>query len=167
MHDEALEFVRKMLRQYPDHAKGKILELGSRFINGSVRTEFPDAAHYVGVDVYDGPNVDVVGLAHEVDLPDKDFDVVICTEMLEHDPFWWVSLLNGLDHLKSGGLLIMTCAGPSRGPHDEQESPTPGYYANVSADQIKAWATRVARLENFHVDSVRGDADTHLWVIKA
>ena len=167
MHDEVIQFTREMVRQFPDHARGCVLEIGSLVINGSVRYEFPKAMMYLGVDVQSGEGVDLVGLGHEIDLPKKDFDVLVCTEVLEHDPYWWASLLNGYKHLRSGGIIIMTCAGPNRAPHNVDDSPTPGYYANVTAKQMEAWATAVAGLNDFEARQIRGDMDTHFWAVKS
>jgi len=167
MHDEVIQFTREMVKQFPDHARGCVLEIGSLVINGSVRYEFPKAMMYLGVDVQNGEGVDMVGLAHEIDLPKKDFDVLVCTEVLEHDPYWWASLLNGYKHLRPGGIIIMTCAGPNRAPHNVDDSPTPGYYANVSAKQIEAWAKCVAGISDFEARQIRGDMDTHFWAVKS
>jgi hypothetical protein len=44
-----------------------VLEFGSRNLNGSVRSII-HAHTYVGVDLYEGPDVDIVGDAATVDL---------------------------------------------------------------------------------------------------
>lgn len=64
---------------------GRILEIGSRDVNGTVR-QFFDQTHYLGVDLEAGPGVDRVGDVREVGLYDEDFDLILCLEVLEHDP---------------------------------------------------------------------------------
>ena len=42
------------------------------------------AEHYVGVDAADGPDVDHVAPAENLPLEDESFDLVLCTQVLEH-----------------------------------------------------------------------------------
>jgi SAM-dependent methyltransferase len=42
------------------------------------------ASDYVGVDVAEGPRVDIVAPAEELPFPDGSFDLVLCTQALEH-----------------------------------------------------------------------------------
>lgn len=53
--------------------------------------------------------MDVVCSAHEF-KSDEPFDVVISTEMLEHNRHWLASLANMCKLVKSGGVLLFTCA---------------------------------------------------------
>jgi len=90
----------------------KILEVGSYDENGSVRELF-EQAKYIGVDMREGPGVDQVVNAHHLDayFAWAAFDVIVCTEMLEHDDRFWVSLRNMGTLLKQGGHLIVTTRG--------------------------------------------------------
>ncbi|MBK5233910.1 MAG: class I SAM-dependent methyltransferase [Thermoleophilia bacterium] len=42
------------------------------------------AASYIGVDAVDGPQVDKIGVAEDLPFEDAAFDVVLCTQVLEH-----------------------------------------------------------------------------------
>jgi SAM-dependent methyltransferase len=106
----------------------RVLECGSMDINGSPRPFF-EGCEYVGVDWRDGPGVDVVSLAHEFE--GGPFDTVISTEMLEHDPYWRLSVQRMIDLLAPHGTLIISAAGPGRTEHRRDESPGGDYYANV------------------------------------
>ena len=44
----------------------------------------PYAGEYVGIDAVPGPSVDVLGTVEELPFPDSCFDVVLCTQVLEH-----------------------------------------------------------------------------------
>ena len=45
---------------------------------------FVDAASYVGVDVQENPHADMHGAAEALPIEDGSFDVVLCTQVLEH-----------------------------------------------------------------------------------
>ena len=122
MHREILDFFKATKEKHPElFAAGKILEAGSLDINGSPREYFSDECNYIGVDSKQGAGVDWWGIFHEYEEePDFSFDVCVTTEMLEHDPFWVLSLRHMVKKLKMGGSLIISCAGPARGPHGVQ-----------------------------------------------
>ncbi len=92
------------------------LEVGSLDVNGSVRQWF--SGPYVGVDMRDGPGVDQVANAHELPFADASFDVVVSTEMLEHDTAPWLSLPEMGRVLKHGGHLLITARGNGCSVHD-------------------------------------------------
>ena len=45
---------------------------------------FASASEYVGVDVQDNPHADVAGAVEALPVPDGSFDIVLCTQVLEH-----------------------------------------------------------------------------------
>jgi SAM-dependent methyltransferase len=91
-------------------------------VNGSVRGLFDGVTRYVGIDFREGPGVDRIMDAHHLEFGDSEFDVVISTEMLEHDSAFWLSLQEMGRVLRLGGLLIITARGngfiPHGYPHD-------------------------------------------------
>lgn len=97
----------------------RILEVGSYDVNGSVRELF-NQVFYVGVDIEDGPGVDEVRSSHELwpHWPEDTFDLVVSTEMLEHDRQPWRSLRQMYMVLKKGGLLLVTARGNGFGEHN-------------------------------------------------
>jgi SAM-dependent methyltransferase len=138
MHDAVADWLLRLRRARPQmFTGGCVLECGSRNVNGSPRSLF-QAAEYVGLDRQAGKGVDVVGLVHEWrGRPDGYFDVVISTEMLEHDPHWRASLRRMVELLRPGGVLILTCAGPMREPHSEDGAEQGGgYYENRSLGEV-------------------------------
>lgn len=107
-------------------------------INGSPRKFFYNLwkGSYTGMDIAPGKGVDRIGYIH-FEAPGQ-YDVVLSTEMLEHDQYWNLSLKAMYDNLKPGGLLIITCAGPHRAPHGVSwahpllSPATNDYYRNLS-----------------------------------
>lgn len=86
-----------------------VLEVGSRDINGTPREFF--TGHYWGVDMLPGPSVDQVLSAHHLTELDREFEVVLSTEMLEHDSAPWISLEQMAAVCAPDGCLIVTARG--------------------------------------------------------
>jgi hypothetical protein len=140
-----------------------VVEIGGRNINGTVRDLFGEC-DYTTTDILPGEGVDVVvdGADYVPDLPPN---CVICTEVLEHAANARDIMRNMVTMLAPGGVAIMTCAGPGRGPHSaiDGNNLKPGeHYANVSCEEIHEW------LEDMDV-TVYTDtlgADTRATVVK-
>lgn len=140
MHPEALDYTRQALRTIGGVAGKRVLEIGSLNVNGGARELCDDAAAYVGVDLVAGDGVDVVGDVRDFD-PAVPFHVVICNEVLEHDPAPGEIIAAAARCLVAGGYLVLTCASDGRRPHSAYgaHSPLDGeYYGNVSPDELRA-----------------------------
>ena len=72
---------------------------------------FSAAAEYVGVDVVEGPSADLVGAVESLPVEDDSFDVVLCTQVLEHvdDPAAAVRELHRVT--KPGGRVLASTHG--------------------------------------------------------
>lgn len=88
--------------------KGKTLDVGSRDINGSPRELFHE---YIGIDSLKGKNVDMRASAHALPFMDSEFDNVLCLDMLEHDPTFWLSIPEMIRVLRPGGNLVIAVPG--------------------------------------------------------
>jgi len=108
MHKPVMDWVEGMVEKYGLKDK-YTLEVGSRNVNGSVRELFSGV--YFGVDMVEGYGVNEVMNAHDLKLPDNEFEVVVSTEMLEHDSEFWQSMKEMGRVLKPGGHLIITARG--------------------------------------------------------
>jgi SAM-dependent methyltransferase len=98
-----------------------VLEIGALDINGSVRGLFY-AKSYIGVDLGEGPGVDLIRPAQMVDLPSESFDCAISLECFEHNPFWLETFVNMLRMTRRGGLVLVTCATTGRREHGTARS---------------------------------------------
>jgi SAM-dependent methyltransferase len=140
-HYSQIEFIKKVKQVFPEFFRDKkVLEVGSWDVNGSVRRFFTNC-DYLGVDVAEGPGVDLVCEGQNLEKPSNYFDVVISCECFEHNPFWLETFVNMIRMLKPHGLCIVSCATTGRGEHGtrrkHQESSlsaqdvSPDYYRNL------------------------------------
>lgn len=160
MHHAVKAFIKKVKVQFPEYFKGtKVVEFGSRNINGTPRGFFEDC-RYIGVDWQEGTDVDRICFCHEF-KEEKDVDVVISTEMLEHDVHWRESLDNMVAILRRCGLLIVTCAGVTRKPH-ELNCGIDKFYHNLTEEDI---SRNNDKFECFAIED-EGE-DLRLWAIKS
>ena len=170
-HPAQQRFCQEVKGTFPRFFKGtRVLEIGSRNINGSVRTLFEDTT-YVGLDVEGGPCVDVVSLGHEYEDKLGSFDVVCSTEAFEHDPHAEKTIANMLRLLKPSGLFFMTCAGIGRGEHGTAKTgrcygPDPTFYRNVSQSVFLNWLD-VSQLRELYLRHNPGVGDLYAYAIKA
>lgn len=144
-HREQSRYIASVEEDWPKFFKGgRVLEIGSLNINGTVR-DFFNADEYVGVDVGEGPGVDIVMSGHEYDS-EKLFDCTISCECFEHNPFWKETFLNMVRLCRRGGLVVFTCATtgrPEHGterttPHDSPLTVAKGwsYYCNLTKEDF-------------------------------
>lgn len=116
-HKEQHDFCLRVKEKLPQFFKNKrVLDIGSLDINGSNRDLFENC-NYLGLDVGEGKNVDVVSVGHLFDGPDEYFDTIISTEVFEHDMYYEKTIQNIMRMLKPGGLFLFTCAAPGRPEH--------------------------------------------------
>ncbi len=173
MHKEQREFCEQVKEKFPEYfTQSRVIDFGSLDVNGNNRYLFDTSCTYTGVDLGPGKNVDVVLSAH-LFTPEPGFepDVIISTEMLEHDRNWDRSLRNMLHMLKRGGLIIVTCATDDREEHgtrehNPQDSPyTNDYYRNVSLSEFKkAIHCELKFLIQFEIRRTKNDLQ--FWGIK-
>jgi len=176
-HKDQVTFCSNVKKAFPSSFDGvNALDAGSLDINGSNRQFFTNSK-YLGVDLAPGKNVDQIDFIHDLDFPDEHFDTIISTEMFEHDTYWWDSFLNMYRMLKSGGLLIFTCATTGRRAHGTitnhpGDSPTSAikglehYYKNLTELDFRkainfdnAFVSKEFIINNIH-------HDLYFWGIK-
>lgn len=111
MHPSAMEFVTRVVSDHALSDAGRVLEVGSYNVNGSVRPLFKGDYH--GVDIREGPGVDAIIFEPLIkwDLGSYKYDVVVSTEMLEHALRPWEAIEGMYNALNNGGWLILTCRG--------------------------------------------------------
>jgi SAM-dependent methyltransferase len=175
-HPAQRNFCEKVKTLFSDFfSRKRVLDVGSLNINGTIRDLFTDCT-YIGIDIAEGNNVDVVSKAHEY-KSDELFDVVCSCEAFEHDMYLEQSLKNMVNLLKPEGLFFFTCATENRREHgtatnESSSSPLTSqveewkdYYKNVSEDDIR----KAIDIDDIFVSYkfyVENHDDLYFWGIK-
>ena len=153
-HKEQRDFCIRVKEKFPEYFKNKkVLDIGSLDINGSNRDLFEDC-NYIGIDVGEGKNVDLISVGHLFDGPDDYFDTIISTEVFEHDMYYVETIKNIMRMLKPGGLFLFTCAAPGRPEHGTRRQ---GEWCAPLLLQIsEEWADYYKNLEESDIRKIGG-----------
>jgi len=160
-HQDQLEFVGLVKDAAPSRFRGvKVLEIGSLDINGTIRGMFT-GCDYTGIDVAEGPGVDVVCQGQDYQAPAESFDTVISCEVMEHNPHWKETFQNMVRLARLDGLVVMTCALTGRKEHGTTRSEPDASPLTVS----KGWDYyRNLRARDFVEAGLTGGlAEVHLF----
>jgi len=88
----------------------KVLDVGSYDVNGSYKHLFDENKyHYTGMDMDQGPNVDIV-LENPYDwdtIESDSYDIVISGQAFEHVEFFWKTMEEMTRVLKKDGLMCL------------------------------------------------------------
>ncbi len=139
MHHEAHEYVKRVVSSI--RPRRRVVEIGSRNVNGSVRDLFLHVDRYIGIDRMPGPGVDMVadGSLWQPDLP---VDCVVTTEALEHCEMAEAIVVNAWSMLEPRGVLIVTAATDPRPPHSAYDGGPlrqGEFYRNVARSELLGW----------------------------
>jgi SAM-dependent methyltransferase len=144
MHLSALKSFLDFQDTYLQPLKSKnlitIMEVGSYSVNSSIRKNISKDFKYIGVDIKEGPNVDVV-LADPYRLPfdDNSIDAVVSISTFEHTEFFWLTYLEILRVLKPDGLFFLNV--PSNGKYHRYSTDNWRFYPDSSLALAK-WGNK-------------------------
>ena len=171
-HQEQRDFLNRLKSARPELFHDvTVIEIGSLNINGTVR-DFFRATGYLGVDVGEGPGVDLVARGELLDFPDNTYDIAISAECFEHNPAWAETFLNMWRMANTA--VIFTCASDGRaehGTHDSHPTSSPltldwDYYRNLNAEDF----TDKFNLDDMFIEHVFEynpvSKDLYFWGIK-
>jgi cephalosporin hydroxylase len=141
MHHSAYVNAEKFFEKYcKDNIENKkILDVGSYDVNGTMKPIF-SRGQYIGLDMEEGPNVDVVGVSHDIPFKDDYFDVVISSSCFEHDDMFWISFQEMCRVLKPGGFMYVQA--PQNGPYHGWPGDNWRFYAD-SWKALEKWGKKI------------------------
>lgn len=115
----------------------KIIDVGSLDINGSIRDQINFKSKYIGVDLTEGKNVDMV-LENPYKLPfqDNTIDIITSISVFEHVEFFWETFLEMMRVLKPHGLLFVNA--PANGHFHRHDSDNWRFYPDAG-ESLSRW----------------------------
>lgn len=117
MHNEQIQFIFAVRNTLPYYFnRVSVLEVGSYNVNGSIKPIFFLPSRYVGIDLIEGPGVDVVCRGEDY-KGGEPFDTVISTECFEHAPQFLDIFKNMIANCRDDGVVLFTCATEGRPEH--------------------------------------------------
>ncbi len=151
MHRSSYLRMEYLLKYYSCYWRKKefisVLDIGSYDMNGSYKALFSsDQYRYTGLDMVEGPNVDVVpkNIYSWDEFKSESFDLVISGQAFEHVEYPWLTIREIERVLKPSGFCFITA--PNAGK--EHKTPTDCY--RYFADGFRA----LAKWANLTVHSV-------------
>lgn len=186
-HKEQWIFCEKVKNNFPEKFnKVRVLDIGSFDVNGNEKFLFTDC-EFFGLDLEQGPGVDIVCPAQEYDAPDEYYDTIISCECWEHNPFYKESIKNAVRMLKKNGLFLFTCATTGRPVHgiksQEEECKIKNknwktmpnvlkknwdneYYKNLTENDIRECLDVDSVFSEYEFEVEHKHCDLYFWGIK-
>jgi SAM-dependent methyltransferase len=104
--------LKYFIEKYLAFIEGRILDIGAgSWVWIKERLSQKPGCKVVSFDKFSTPNIDVVGDLYELQkyFASNEFDVVVCTEVIEHVPRPQDAINKIAEVLKPGGLLLLSC----------------------------------------------------------
>ena len=123
-----------------------VIDFGSYDVNGTLKPIFKDY-NYKGIDMCQGPNVDIVCTGDKTPFSDNEADVVLSSSNFEHDECFWMTFLEMCRIVKSNGYIYINA--PSAGEYHAHPGDCWRFYAD-SWKALEKWAIK----NNYNVELV-------------
>lgn len=150
MHTSAENNYNKFLEKYVSkNTFLRVLDVGSFDVNGTLKphtVKHISECNYVGLDICEGPNVDIVSSSLNIPFDDNYFDLVISSSCFEHDEMFWNSFEEMVRVTKQDGLIYV-CA-PSSGDYHGNPGDCWRFYKD-SWNALAKWSKDVVLLESY------------------
>lgn len=133
---------------------GRILEVGSCNRNGGLRDICPEASEWVGVDLEEGPGVDIVlDDPHKLPFEDCSFDAVLSSSVFEHTEFFWELFKEKCRCVKPGGYIYINA--PSSGEYHPYPTDSWRFYRDAGFS-LEKWAKKCG----YHITPLHVSTDS-------
>ena len=141
MHPSAMNLGKAFFDTYAEGIlEGRVIDLGSQDVYGSLKSVCPAHLAYTGVDFVAGKGVDIV-LDDPYVLPfeNNSVDVIVSSSVFEHAEMFWLIFLEIIRVLKPEGLFYLNV--PSNGPFHRYPVDCWRFYPD-SGNALVKWAQR-------------------------
>ena len=146
MHESALQSFKYFKEKYLDSIISEkpihLIEIGSYSVNSNIRSiiENNKKFKYTGLDIEEGPNVDIV-LNDPYKLPyeNNTIDFIVSMSTFEHTDFFWLTYLEILRVLKPEGLFFLNV--PSNGHYHKHPGDSWRFYPDSSIS-LEKWGKK-------------------------
>jgi SAM-dependent methyltransferase len=150
MHPSAMDLGRLLFETHGGGV-GRVLDIGSLDVNGSLRDVCPPGIAYVGIDMEHGRGVDLVlDDPYQFPFAEGAFDMIVSSSCFEHDPMFWLTFLETLRVLREGGILYINA--PANGHYHTHPLDNWRFYPDAG-HALEMWGRRsghaVHLLESF------------------
>lgn len=140
MHPSAYMFATQFYNTYcrglVDNAT--VVDFGAYDVNGTLKPIF--AKHnYIGIDMSEGPNVDIVCDNSKTPFENNTIDVVVSSSCFEHDECFWETFLEMCRIIKEGGYIYINA--PSAGDYHGYPGDCWRFYKD-SWSALAKWANK-------------------------
>jgi len=139
-----------------------VLDIGSYDVNGTLKPIFKNH-RYIGVDMIEGPNVNIVSTNDNIPFKDNFFDIIVSSSCFEHDDFFWLTFLEMCRLVKSAGFIYIQA--PSNGPYHAYPTDNWRFYLD-SWKSLQKWAIKNnynIELVEHYINKENIDTDPSLW----
>jgi SAM-dependent methyltransferase len=142
MHASAAMSGKYFFEAYAGNSVGKILDVGSLDVSGSLRSQSPAGWDYVGIDIAPGPGVDLVNPPGDpFPFADSEFDLAVSLSCFEHDQCFWFTFTEMMRVVKPSGFVYISA--PSNGPYHGFPFDNWRFYPDAGR-ALASWARRNA-----------------------
>ncbi len=110
MHRSSMVRMEWFVNNYIKEGRKKVLDIGSYNVNGCYKGLFYGKdIEYVGLDIEEGPNVDVVmdSPYNWTSIEDESFDYIISGQAFEHIEYPWLTMKEIYKKLKPEGIICI------------------------------------------------------------
>lgn len=154
MHVSSYNHMQRIAQKHLQEDQAlQIYDLGSFDVNGSYKPIFDKPNwQYKGIDLEDGPNVDIVlSDPYRWPMASSSADLIVSGQAFEHIEFFWETWMEMVRALKPGGRIFLIA--PSRGPEHRFPQDCWRFYPDGY--------TALAKFAGLHLEEVSTDWEPH------
>jgi SAM-dependent methyltransferase len=153
MHKKVLESCKRFCIDYLNpEEKLSVLDVGSYDVNGCFKPLFEKLGkgnwHYDGLDIKEGPNVDIISKEGKFPIEDNAYDAVVSSSCFEHDAAFWITFKEIVRVTKNNGYIQIST--PSTGAVHRYPLDCWRFYPDAYT-ALSKWCPEAELIESYNV----------------